>query len=81
MNKNSWKVRIWLWWALKVIKAGYTINFTRPESPEMQGVGFAWDKDTALAMQANYVGPQKPTRATRRALNRAAKKAATKELS
>lgn len=91
MNKNSWKMRVLMFWAVKVCRIPFTVNFTPPDHDEFYAVGFAWTPAAANRMrgddmlierlnQAQAVATTATTsRSARRMMNRAAKKAAEQE--
>lgn len=77
MRKDSRKYRLWIWFAVNVLRAPYTVDFTPPDSDVVVGIGFAWNRADAERMQANYtIAPPIPSRRQRRAINSAIKKAA-----
>ncbi len=79
MNKQSWRIRLLIFIAIKLCKSQYTVNYTPPENDEMVGIAFAWNVETAQKMVARFSEipmPQTLTRKQRRALNAAAKRAA-----
>lgn len=77
MNKGAWQFRLWKWVGVRILRCPYTVNFTPPDSDIVVGIGFAWDQQTAIKMQANYVQlPPKLTRAQRRALKSSARSVA-----
>ncbi len=77
MRKTDWRFRLWCFFAIRILKVPYTVNFTPPDSDQIVGIGFAWSAEVAARMQANYATPpQRPNRAQRRALNNAARVAA-----
>jgi hypothetical protein len=81
MKKNSWKFRVWVWLGMRWLKIPYRINFTPPDSEYFVGMGFAANQPTAERLAGNvetHLKIDNPNRATRKALNRAAAKAARK---
>lgn len=76
--KRSKRFRFFVWFAVRVLRAPYTVDFTPPENDNVAGIAFTWDKETAVRMRANYMTlPQRPTRAARRAMKRAYARATT----
>lgn len=72
MKKNHWKIRVMMWWAERIVKVPYFVNFTPPSEENMVGMGFGWNPEITQKMVANYqVQPQRPSRAQRRAMKRA----------
>jgi hypothetical protein len=73
IKKDSWKYKLLIFVAMKIVKVPMHINFTRAEEDHTEGIGFAWTSETATKMVGKYTTlPPKPTRAMRRALKRAA---------
>lgn len=91
MRKNTLKMRFFIWYAMKILKAPYFLNFTNPAEDNTDGLGFAWTPEMAERMrggpilegklreaQARISLLQKGDRRTRRMINRAAKREAEK---
>ena len=88
MKRTSWKFKVLLFWAIKVCKIPFTVNFTPPDSEDFYGIGFAANEQAATRMRGDdfllervraadaMIAALKGTRKSRRMLNSAAKKAA-----
>ena len=87
MKRSDWKYKLWLWWAIKVLRVPFTVNFTHPEDPNVYGIGFAWTEEQARNMRGDValrhenaqlqqrIQALSGTRKGRRIMNSAAKKA------
>lgn len=90
MKKTDWRYRTWLFWAGRILKIPYKVDFDLPEDTELYAVGFAWSQEAADRMRGNDIlidqleqtrdiaSGLAGTRKGRRAIKRIAKKAAEK---
>lgn len=92
MKKNHWKLRLLIWYARRVLKVPFIVNFTPDEHEDVYAWGFAWSEGAAQRMRGDdrlieraraaesMAVAMSGKRAGRKALNRAARRAAEKEL-
>lgn len=41
LKRSSWKYKIWVWFAVRILKFPFTVNFTPPGEDEVYAIGFA----------------------------------------
>lgn len=92
MIKTHWKYRLLIWYATRILKVPFIVNFTPEEMDELYAVGFAWTPAAANRMRGDDMLIEKlqdaqkvaavagGSRKARRLVNAAAKRAAKKEL-
>lgn len=88
MKKTDLRFRIWLWWAAKIVKIPYKVDFDLPDDTELYAVGFAWSEEAANRVRGNDALIEQiqeartaavaasGSRTGRRIMNRAARRAA-----
>lgn len=92
MKKSDWRYRLLKWWAVRICKIPFTVEFTPPDQDELYATGFAWSPAAANRMRGDDMLIERLQRAenaarvaggsrkARRMMNAAAKRAAKKEL-
>ena len=92
MKKTSWKHRLLVWYARRVYKVPFIVDFTPEWMDDVFAVGFAWSPEAANRMRGDdrlieraraaeaAASMARNSRSARRMANRAARKAAKKEL-
>lgn len=88
MLKTDWRLRVLMWWAVKVCRIPFTVNFTPPDHDQFYGVGFAANAQAADRMRGDQMLIERlqaaqaaletatGTRKGRRIMNAGAKRAA-----
>lgn len=51
--KRDWKFRLWVWFAVRILKFPFTVNFTPAEMDEVYAIGFATSQAAANRMQGD----------------------------
>lgn len=92
MKKTHWKYRFLMWFAQRILRVPFIVNFTPDWMDELYAVAFAWSPQAAERVRGNDMLIEKlkaaqtaaktasGSRAARRLVNRAARRAAKKEL-
>lgn len=92
MKRSDWRYKFLLWWAVRVCRIPFTVNFTPPDQDQLYATGFAWTPAAAERMRGSDHLIERVQRAetaakvaggsrkARRMMNAAAKRAAKKEL-
>lgn len=91
MQKTDWRLRFLVWWARRICKVPFIVNFTPEWMDEFYAVGFAASPQAANRMRGDDMLIEriqqaetaamalKGTRKGRRVMNRAAKRAAERQ--
>lgn len=91
LKKTDWRFRIWRWFAWRILKFPFTVNFTPEDMDEVYAIGFATSKrasdrmrgDDLLIERLNQANAQiaalSGSRKGRRAMQQVARNAIRKE--
>jgi hypothetical protein len=91
-NKDDWRIRLLLWVARRIVKVPIIVDFTPEDMKTVYAIGFAWTQFAADRMRGDDMLIERARRAealaninagsrkVRRTMNRAATKAAKREL-
>lgn len=89
MEKRHWKFKLFRWYAEKILRVPFIIDFTPANYENVFAIGFAWTPQAANRMRGDDMLIERlqkaeaaaraagGTRAARRIVNRAAKRAAS----
>lgn len=92
MKKNHWKLRLLIWYCRRILKVPYLVNFTPAEHEDVYAWGLAWSEAAAQRLRGDDRLIERVKRAEsmavamsgsrkgRKTMNRAARRAAEKEL-